>query len=171
MIATFSFVIVSPGKALGTSTQGSLPKGKTCVRPILELSAGVQALPSRHGTARTPALSSSIGRTHVFPLGSEPWVLVPNAFPGETMTKENVAIILAVSDYGPANSLPACRNDGTLIRRILEKSGKYAPDNVLHIDADTSSSTVKAALSRFIGGLTGREVGEVFFFYTGHGLF
>jgi len=87
------------------------------------------------------------------------------------MLKENVAIILAVSDYSQANSLPGCKNDGALMGAILQKTGKFAPDNTLHIDAETNSSRVKADLAAFIGGLAGREIGEVFFFYTGHGLF
>ena len=87
------------------------------------------------------------------------------------MDKENIAIILAVSDYGPTNSLPGCKNDGALMRRILEKTGKFAPDNTLFVDADTTSSAVKGLLSRFIGSFKGRAVGEIFCFYTGHGMF
>ena len=87
------------------------------------------------------------------------------------MAKENVAIILAVSDYGPTNSLTGCENDAALIKAILEKTGKFPPDNCLFIDEDTSSGAVKGALSRFIGGLKGRDVGEIFYFYSGHGLF
>jgi uncharacterized caspase-like protein len=87
------------------------------------------------------------------------------------MPKENVAIILAVSDCGPTNSLPGCKNDGALMRAILEKAGKFAPDNTLYIDTDTSSGTVKSALAGFVSKHAGQEVGEVFFYYTGHGLF
>lgn len=87
------------------------------------------------------------------------------------MAKENIAIILAVSDYRHTTSLPGCKNDGELIRQILERTGKYTADNVLYIKDDTTSANVKGSLSRFIGGFKGREVGELFFFYTGHGLF
>jgi len=87
------------------------------------------------------------------------------------MAKENIAIILAVSDYGPTNSLPGCKNDGELIRAILEKTGKFAPDNTLYINVETSSSAVKRSLSRFIGSFKDRPVGEIIYFYTGHGLF
>ena len=87
------------------------------------------------------------------------------------MTKENIAIILAVSDYGPTNSLPGCKNDGALVRQILEKTGRFAPDNTLYIEADTTSGSVKSALSRFIGSFKGKTIGEVFYYYTGHGLF
>ncbi len=87
------------------------------------------------------------------------------------MTKENIAIILAVSDYGATNSLPGSKNDGAMLRQILEKTGKFAPDNTLFLEADTTSGFVKSALSRFISNYKGREIGEAFFYFTGHGLF
>jgi hypothetical protein len=87
------------------------------------------------------------------------------------MPKENISIILAVSDYGPTNSLPGCKNDGELVRAIIEKTGRFAPDNTLYLNVETSSSAVKRSLSRFIGSFNDRQVGEIFYFYTGHGLF
>jgi hypothetical protein len=87
------------------------------------------------------------------------------------MTKENLAIILAISEYGPTNSLPGCKNDGTLMREILQRTGKFAPDNTLYVDDKTTSAKIKSALSRFISGYQDHEIGEVFYFYSGHELF
>lgn len=81
------------------------------------------------------------------------------------MSKENLAIILAVSEYDSENALPGCKNDGELIRQILEKTGRFAPDNTLYIGADTTSANVKRSLSQFIGGFKGRDRRSLLFLY------
>jgi hypothetical protein len=87
------------------------------------------------------------------------------------MTKANIAIIIAVSDYHKQQSLPACRKDAEVIRAIVTASGKFLPEHILCIDTGTTSSRVKAELSKFLKGLDGTDVEELFFYYSGHGLF
>jgi hypothetical protein len=88
------------------------------------------------------------------------------------MPGENVAIILAVSEYATGNHLPGCKNDGQLIRSIIQEAGgKFSPERTLFIENETTSAKVKGELSKFIAGLSGIQVDELFFYYTGHGLF
>jgi hypothetical protein len=61
----------------------------------------------------------------------------------------NLAIVVAVSDYGSAkNNLPACKNDASLIKAILRNSGRF--ENMLVIDENTSSTNVKNAIAVFL---------------------
>ena len=94
--------------------------------------------------------------------------VVRNAF---IMTKANVAIILAASEYDNLNPLPACRKDADVMRSIIDSPGKFRPEHILCIDTETTSSTVKAAVSKFLSSLEGTVVGELFFYYSGHGMF
>jgi hypothetical protein len=88
------------------------------------------------------------------------------------MTETNVAVILAVSDYQRLTKLPACKNDGTLMRDILRQTGRFAPEHTFYADSNTDSGTIKTALPKFIGDLAQAEtvVKEVFVYYSGHGM-
>ena len=68
-----------------------------------------------------------------------------------------------------AKNLPACREDGAAIAHVLKTSGRF--DDVLHIDADTIGTTVKQRLAEFAKAHKDKEIGEVFFYFTGHGEF
>gem|GEM_PF-640229 len=80
-----------------------------------------------------------------------------------------LAIIIGVSDYANASSLPACRNDAYIINEIITSSGKF--ESVLYLNENTSSASVKSSLSKFISGYSGKEVDELFFYFSGHGIF
>lgn len=82
----------------------------------------------------------------------------------------NLAIVISVSDYiGDARPLPACKNDGSAIFSIIEASGRF--DEILYINSDTNASPVKERLANFTKGYIGKNVEEVFFYFTGHGEF
>jgi hypothetical protein len=91
------------------------------------------------------------------------------------MSDKNAAIVVAVSEYSRTSRLPACKNDGQLVRDILRETGRFEPDNIFfaHADADTVSSKLKADLPRFIDHLakTHKTLDEVFFYFSGHGHF
>lgn len=80
----------------------------------------------------------------------------------------NIAILISVSKYTDSrNDLPACANDFALIDSILTHSGKFT--EVLRLESDTTSSKVKSELARFVKEQKGKNIDELFFFYTGHG--
>lgn len=90
--------------------------------------------------------------------------------PCKRLHVSNAAIVISVSDYsGRQDSLPGCKNDSNAIKVLLEKTGKF--DHRLTLDGSEPSSVVKDKLAEFIKGLQGPPVDEVFFYYTGHGLF
>lgn len=82
---------------------------------------------------------------------------------------KNVAIIIAVSEYENADNLPACDLDGQLMASIVKHSNKFADADVLLITSHTNSSDVKSRLSEFIARQQGEQIGDLFFYFTGHG--
>ncbi len=80
-----------------------------------------------------------------------------------------VAILIGVSDYDKLTSLPACKTDLVLMKELIEKTGDYT--EILSIGEETNSSKIKRKVSEWIENLIGKEVNEVFFYYTGHGVF
>ncbi|MDC7783206.1 caspase family protein [Priestia megaterium] len=84
----------------------------------------------------------------------------------------NLAILLGVSKYKqPQNDLPGCKNDIEMIHKLIQKTGKF--QDILYISQDTDSQNVKTQVSEFIRHYKekGTKVDEIFFYYTGHGLF
>lgn len=80
-----------------------------------------------------------------------------------------VAILIGISNYDKLTTLSACKTDLVLMEELLRKTGDYS--EILSIDEDTNSSKVKRKVSEWIENLIGKEVKEVFFYYTGHGVF
>ena len=82
----------------------------------------------------------------------------------------NLAIIIAVSQYsGDAIGLPACSQDGKAVAEVLRASGRF--NDILQLDSDTSSTTVKQKLSEFVESYRNSQLNEMFFYFTGHGEF
>lgn len=80
----------------------------------------------------------------------------------------NLAIIIGVSKYNqPGNDLPGCSNDIKLMKLLLEQTGKY--NEILDLTSDTSSYTVKNQLANFAKNHQGKQIEELFFYFTGHG--
>jgi hypothetical protein len=83
---------------------------------------------------------------------------------------KNIGIVIGVSEYAPPNSsLPACKPDAEAVAKILQIETKF--DEVLHIDADTRSSVVKQKIIEFINKQKGQEIGDLVFYFSGHGDF
>ena len=82
----------------------------------------------------------------------------------------NLAIIIAVSQYsGDAAGLPACSQDGKAVAEVLRASGRF--NEILQLDSDTSSTTVKQKLAEFAENFRDKQIDEIFFYFTGHGEF
>jgi len=83
------------------------------------------------------------------------------------LPKKNIFIILGASEYlEDENKLPACKNDVEKMQRVLEASGKYDEHLVI---LDKSSDETNSKLSEFIKENQKSEIGELFFYFTGHG--
>lgn len=81
----------------------------------------------------------------------------------------NLAIVVAVRGYDHYPPLPACGNDGKAVFHLLKATGRF--DQVLLLDEDTTSSSVKGRISSFIKDNSGGPVEEFLFYFTGHGDF
>ncbi|MDS0533104.1 caspase family protein [Klebsiella quasipneumoniae] len=80
-----------------------------------------------------------------------------------------LAVLIGVSEYTSQTNLSACKNDVSLVKTILDLSGEYT--NILFIDNDTNTRQVKKRLSEFIQEYAGKEIDELFFYFSGHGFF
>jgi hypothetical protein len=84
--------------------------------------------------------------------------------------KMNLAILLGVSNYINFDDLPGCKNDVDIMYQLIRKTGKY--QDILFLSENTTSQNVKHKVSEFIRKHSESEdVNEIFFYYTGHGLF
>jgi hypothetical protein len=82
----------------------------------------------------------------------------------------NLGVVIAVSDYGSVdNNLPGCKIDGETFATIFGEDSKF--DDVLVITKSTSSGSVKAQLIEFINKHKSNDIGDVVFYFTGHGDF
>lgn len=82
----------------------------------------------------------------------------------------NIAILIGVSEYQNANPLQACKNDVNFIANILKATGKY-DNNILCISEKTNASNIKEKITDKIEEFKDKPVEEIFFYYTGHGLY
>ncbi|VAL40817.1 Uncharacterized protein containing caspase domain [Enterobacter kobei] len=80
-----------------------------------------------------------------------------------------LAVLIGVSDYNSQQNLSASKNDVKLIKSMLDLSDEYT--DILYIDSDTNTRQVKGKLSEFIGKYSGCDIDELFFYFSGHGLF
>ncbi|MEM8060255.1 caspase family protein [Morganella morganii subsp. sibonii] len=80
-----------------------------------------------------------------------------------------LAILIGVSEYTSQQNLSASKNDVRLVKSMLDLSCEYS--DILYIENDTNTRQVKSKLSEFIGKYSTQEVDELFFYFSGHGLF
>ncbi|PHA25576.1 hypothetical protein COI69_29120 [Bacillus cereus] len=81
----------------------------------------------------------------------------------------NLAILIGISEYEFENQLPACINDVELLKNLLDATKKY--DDILYIKENTKANQVNEAIINFVETHKGKEIEELFFYYTGHGCF
>ncbi len=80
-----------------------------------------------------------------------------------------IAILIGVSEYASQQNLMASKNDVLLMNSLISIGNNY--DSILMIDNETNTQTVKAKLTSFLQGNFGKEVDQLFFYFSGHGYF
>ncbi|WP_164038193.1 caspase family protein [Serratia marcescens] len=80
-----------------------------------------------------------------------------------------LAIVIGVSNYILQPELSASKNDARLIKSVLNLSEEYT--DILYIENETNTRQVKSKLSEFIAEHSEKEVDELLFYFSGHGLF
>lgn len=84
------------------------------------------------------------------------------------MTK-NLAIIVGVTDYVEEKlRLPASENDVSIMRELLLGSGKF---NDVIVVQSQDAQALKAEVASFVGRFQHDSIGDLFFYFTGHGEF
>lgn len=82
----------------------------------------------------------------------------------------NIAIIIGVSKYSEAkNNLPGCKNDAKAIHDVIQRTDKFTP--ILYINEEETSAKTKELITNFVLEHKGKQVDELFFYYSGHGEF
>ena len=82
----------------------------------------------------------------------------------------NLGIVIGVTNYkSDLNDLPACRSDASAIAAILQTESKFS--DVLVILDRTDAGIVKSQLTEFISKHKGKDIGDVVFYFSGHGEF
>ena len=81
----------------------------------------------------------------------------------------NLAIIIGVSKYTSATPLPACLVDAYNMRDLLIATGKY--NRIITITERTRSEQIKAMLKSIKENYRRESVDELFFYFSGHGVF
>jgi hypothetical protein len=81
----------------------------------------------------------------------------------------NLGIVIGVSEYQKVSPLPGCVVDANSVNKLLELSDKC--EEILLITENTKSMDVKSRLAAFIKKYEGKDIDEVIFYFSGHGLF
>jgi len=86
----------------------------------------------------------------------------------ERATRTNLAIIVGVTDYVEEElRFPACENNVSIVRDLLLGSGKFS---VIVLPSDDAKNLI-SQIADVIGNFRSKDIGEVFFYFTGHGEF
>src|SRR5579872_5925108 len=83
---------------------------------------------------------------------------------------KNLGIVIGVSEYtGSMDDLPACKPDAEAVTKILQTDKRFG--ELLYIDTDTRSGSIKQKIIEFINANKTHEIGDVVFYFSGHGHF
>lgn len=80
---------------------------------------------------------------------------------------KNIAILIGNSDYSNLEKLEFCKKDIELMRKMLELSKKFE----IKVFENYRSERLKEELANFIKENQDTEIGDLLFYYTGHGFF
>lgn len=78
---------------------------------------------------------------------------------------KNIAIILGVDKYSEVSGLPSCQYDAELMESFLLATGKY---NVVRLPNNVDKHKALELIGNALAD--GDEIGEVLFYFSGHGL-
>lgn len=80
-----------------------------------------------------------------------------------------IAILIGISKYQNYDNLPGCENDIKAIEDVLKTSKEF--NEIKVYPNSVNSDVLKEDLSKFFSDLKGKDVSEVFFYFSGHGNF
>lgn len=80
---------------------------------------------------------------------------------------KDIAIVIGISEYTNAQTLSGCKVDADSIKTLLEATSKY--DEILLMEGKVNADEIDQKLPEFIKKYKSETIGEVFFYYSGHG--
>lgn len=80
---------------------------------------------------------------------------------------KNIAIVIGISEYTNAQTLSGCKVDADSIKTLLEATSKY--DEILQMEGKVNADEIDQKLPEFVRKYKSETIGEVFFYYSGHG--
>jgi hypothetical protein len=81
----------------------------------------------------------------------------------------NIAVVIGIKNYTNLESLPACEKDANKMKELLDATGKYS--KVVSLTQNTEASKIKSLLRDFFKEFSGKEIKEIFFYFSGHGTY
>lgn len=82
-----------------------------------------------------------------------------------------IAILIGISEYKSQEDLKACYRDAEAIKELLISTGNYAETDILQIKGFEKASIAKEKIILFLKNYEDQNIQEVFFYYSGHGLY
>lgn len=79
------------------------------------------------------------------------------------------AILIGISEYLNCDNLPGCLNDVKAVYEILQASREF--DEIKIFERKVNSNDLKNSLSQLFTDWKGKQINELFFYFSGHGSF
>lgn len=80
-----------------------------------------------------------------------------------------IAIIIGISEFDNYNNLPGCINDINAINDLLVTTKEF--DEIKLFENEVRSDKIKSELPKIFSELKGKDIEELFFYFSGHGSF
>lgn len=80
----------------------------------------------------------------------------------------DLAFVVSVPVYDSLPDLPGCVGDGQAISELLKATGRF--EEIVVLDSDVTSAKLRDALHKFADDYDDDEIGEMFLYFSGHGL-
>ena len=80
---------------------------------------------------------------------------------------KNLAIVIGIDKYKNNNDLIACKNDAKDMYEILKESKYY--DDIVYFNGEYTNREILKKLEELKIKSKDEEIGEIFFYFSGHG--
>ena len=80
---------------------------------------------------------------------------------------KNLAIVIGIDKYKNNNDLIACKNDAKDMYEIIKESKKY--DDIVYFNGEYTNREILKKLEELKIKSKDEEIGEIFFYFSGHG--
>jgi hypothetical protein len=86
---------------------------------------------------------------------------------GDGERRQNIAVLIGINTYKNLHQLPACVGDVLKMKDLLKATGRFHSIEVIH--GEHTADQVKDKIRNFFATARAIKIGEVFFYFSGHG--